>query len=363
VPRGHAPQPRISSSQHTLDHDNCPACEASRDAAENGATLKSLTFIEAGSLWLESRKRISDRTRHDYQQYIHALSFFFGKLTLSQIHIGHINEYQRARVAGEIPGLKRAAATRTNHELGVMEQILKRAGLWKGKIGDWYEPLPMPKEGPGFAMEEVEERHLFATAATEPRWLVAYCCSLITANTTAGPGEIRNLRLCDVDLPAANIRIVEGAKNGYRVRDLPLNDAAFWAVTQLLERAEDKGAYLPTHYLLPHRAHTRKSKPDPTRPMGSWKKAWGSLRREAGKRYPRLSGLRMYDLRHQIITKLLENPDVSEKTVEALAGHISDRMKDRYSHIRTQAKRAAVDAIRMAPQKVGPQLVTMPQKA
>lgn len=325
--------------------------------------MRSLPFEQAAVIWLESRKRISDRTRHDYRQYIHALECFFRGVKLSRIHIGNINEYQRARIAGEIPGLKRAAATRTNHELGVLEQVLKRAGLWKGKIGDWYEPLAMPKEGPGFAMDEIEERHLFATAAREPRWLVAYCASLITANTTAGPGEIRNLRLCDIDLAASTIRIVEGAKNNGRVRDLPLSEGAFWAVSKLLDRAEDKGCCLPTHYLLPHRAYSRKTKPDPTRPMGSWKKAWGSLRSEAGKTFPRLAGLRMYDLRHQSITKLLERADVADKTVEALAGHISERMKDRYSHIRTQAKRDAVAKINIGPQSVGPMLVKSPKKA
>ena len=38
----------------------------------------------------------------------------------------------------------------------------------------------------------------------------------------------------------------------------------------------------------------------------------------------------MYDLRHHAITALLENPHVSEETVEAIAGHISREMKKRY---------------------------------
>ena len=55
-----------------------------------------------------------------------------------------------------------------------------------------------------------------------------------------------------------------------------------------------------------------------------------------------LPGLRMYDLRHHCITSLLEDPRVSEETVEAIAGHVSRRMMKRYSHIRSAAKRAAV---------------------
>jgi hypothetical protein len=50
----------------------------------------------------------------------------------------------------------------------------------------------------------------------------------------------------------------------------------------------------------------------------------------------------MYDLRHHCITELLENPNHSQQTVQAIAGHVSRRMMKRYSHIRSAAKRAAV---------------------
>jgi hypothetical protein len=75
-------------------------------------------------------------------------------------------------------------------------------------------------------------------------------------------------------------------------------------------------------------------------------KAWYSLRSEVAKKYPRLAKLRVYDLRHNAITKMLENPNISEEVIEDLAGHsISSKMKKRYSQIRMDAKRKAVDAI------------------
>jgi integrase len=60
-----------------------------------------------------------------------------------------------------------------------------------------------------------------------------------------------------------------------------------------------------------------------------------------------LAGLHIsaYSFRHYAITKLLENPDVSEETAEAIAGHISHCMKRRYSHTRVEVKRAAVEAL------------------
>ena len=36
---------------------------------------------------------------------------------------------------------------------------------------------------------------------------------------------------------------------------------------------------------------------------------------------------------------------VSEGTIKSLAGHVSKRMLERYSHIRTHAKRAAIKAL------------------
>ncbi len=44
-----------------------------------------------------------------------------------------------------------------------------------------------------------------------------------------------------------------------------------------------------------------------------------------------------------------EHPDVSEESVEAVAGHISRQMKKRYSHVRLAARRAAVCTIDGSP--------------
>ncbi len=78
---------------------------------------------------------------------------------------------------------------------------------------------------------------------------------------------------------------------------------------------------------------------DLKRPMGSWQKAWGGACRKAGVRF------RWHDLRHTFISRLAENPNVSEATIRSLAGHVSERMLQRYSHIRAQAKQAAIASL------------------
>jgi hypothetical protein len=54
--------------------------------------------------------------------------------------------------------------------------------------------------------------------------------------------------------------------------------------------------------------------------------------------------IQFHDLRHTCITKLAES-QASEHTLMAIAGHVSRKMIEHYSHIRMEAKRAALDAI------------------
>ena len=78
---------------------------------------------------------------------------------------------------------------------------------------------------------------------------------------------------------------------------------------------------------------------DLSRPIGSWNTAWYTVRRKTEIHY------RWHDLRHTFVSRLAENPNVSEETIRALAGHVSQRMLQRYSHIRVQPKKAAIASL------------------
>jgi integrase len=317
-----------------------------------------LTFTEAAALWLGSRQnKLSPVTVGHYSAYMKSLGTFFGEMRLCDIHIGNINEYQRLRQE-EIrtspqhkhskrgrPADNTDGASRINHEFSALAQIMKRGGLWDA-IAKFYEPLPLPHEGPGIALTPEEEAHVFEVASSNKRWFLAYCADLLSNATATGPGEIRFLRLRDIhlDLPAFDVH--ERVKNGFRVRRVPCNDDAVWALQQLVDRALRLGAHLPEHFLLPHRAHAKGARPDPTRPMGSWKKAHYAIRKEAAKKFPRLATLRRYDFRHNATTKMLENPEISERTIEEFIGHrLGSKTKEKYSHIRMEARRHAAASL------------------
>lgn len=320
------PLPQQTNLTHTDNHLNCPACDQARARKIEPATLGALTLKVAAPIWLaDHRAGIADKTYRDYVGFIKVLEGFFGEHRLSSIHIGHIDTYIDKR--------KQTVTNSTiRHELTTLQQILNRAGLWT-EIEKFYKP-PRIAKSKGIAMTQEQEKLLFTAAALKPRWKVAYCCSLLTATTTAGPGELTHVHLGDIDHKLRTVHLWDGLKNVNRERMIALNDTAWWAVTELIKRAKKKGSTATHHFLLPGRP--KKGPYDPEKPMGSWKKAWASLTAEAG-----MPTLRMYDLRHHCITKLLENPDISERTVIEMAGHVSKSMLRRYSHVRLKAKREA----------------------
>jgi integrase len=86
---------------------------------------------------------------------------------------------------------------------------------------------------------------------------------------------------------------------------------------------------------------------DPTRHVKSWRSAWRTLTKKAG-----LSGFRFHDLRHCAITQLAEN-GTSDSTIMAIAGHVSRRMLERYSHVRMEAKWTAMEALAVSTKTAG----------
>ena len=63
--------------------------------------------------------------------------------------------------------------------------------------------------------------------------------------------------------------------------------------------------------------------------------------------------MRLHDLRHTAVTKLAEC-GASDETIMAIAGHVSRRMLQHYAHIRTEAKRKALEAIATPPAPIPP---------
>ena len=291
--------------------------------------------------WLDDRKKlVAHQTWRIDKGALKPLQRFFGQRRLCDITADDIRAYQIER--------KSAVGNRQiNLEVKTVRQILRRHKLW-ARLADDYTRMSENTQGPGRALSDEEERRLFSTARTNPRWQAAYYAALLASNTTARGCELKGLKLQDVDLIEGIMKVRRATtKNDAGCRVVPLNDTAKWTVARLLERSAVLGATKPEHYLFPASRfrHTKESKSvagagyDPNSHQKTWTTAWRSLTKEAG-----LRGLRFHDLRHHCITRLAEK-GVPEQTLMAIAGHISRQMLEHYSHVRMQAKREAVKAI------------------
>ena len=302
-----------------------------------------LAFPEAAEKYLASRKlELAKSSLAKETQLLVKLKQFFVTTRLNRISVEQVLSYREWRASQDCgPAI-------INMEVGVLRRILKRAKLWH-TMADDIKPLKEPPTA-GRVLTPSEESLLLATATGKPEWETAYLAAILALNTTMRGCEIRGLRWEDVDLDAKTLTIRK-SKTQAGMRVIPLTHDAIEVFLQLRKRSEMFEPVEPAHYIFAsfkpvgqfrgkEMVGSRMTQFDPTTPIGSWKKAWRKLTEKAG-----LSGLRFHDLRHHAITELLTNPNISIQTTKSIAGHVSQRMVDRYAHIRLDAKRNALESL------------------
>jgi integrase len=191
----------------------------------------------------------------------------------------------------------------------------------------------------GKAMTEEQETRLLAACETNPLLRAVVCLAL---NTALRKNENRTLRWSQLDLVQRTLSVGRTKTEGGSGRVIPLNSLAYAALVRWASRFPDADS---DDYVFPsceaagiEREHPDVTRIDTSRPIKSWRSAWRAALQRAGLQ------LRFHDLRHTCITKLAEG-QASEQTLMAIAGHVSRKMLEHYSHARMVAKRAAVDAI------------------
>lgn len=340
-------------------------------------------LTEIFDLYLEERKTDAcESTVKKERQFLRPVVKALGDLTLREITGDVILKYRADRKA---LGL---ANVTINIEIGALRRILKRGKLWQ-RMADDVKPLKEQPSEVGRALSPEQKKKLLETASSNPQWELAYCAAMLALNTTMRACEIRHLKWSDVDLLEKRITIHRSKTSaGHRV--IPLNPSAMFAFQKLRERAKKLASNSPEHYLFPACENWRVN---PSKPMVSWREAWRrltkaaqtlivlerafarpslfekpetrtDLERMAKKRRFKeivrwlqekapeladdckkgLARLRFHDLRHHAITELAEHGE-ADLTIMSIAGHISRRMLEHYSHIRMEAKRQALDAL------------------
>jgi site-specific recombinase XerD len=119
-------------------------------------------------------------------------------------------------------------------------------------------------------------------------------------------------------------------------RVIPLNETAIAAMeVHAAWYTRRFGHCRPEWYVFP----AGKGQPnDPTRPVTTLRTAWTKVRDKA-----KVVG-RWHDNRHTLVTELSES-GAGDEVIMSIAGHVSRAMLSRYSHVRMEAKRRALDEI------------------
>ena len=344
---------RYRESLDTTDWRQAQAQEKEliRRAAEGKLTATSqqfsrLPFTAAADRYNADRlAHLAPRTIATEKERLKPLRTFFATVPLTRISEDTVLRYVAHRKA-------KGAANRTvNMELGILRRILKRAKRWH-LLCDDVELLP-ERHNIGRALQHAEKVTLLKIAASRPEWQIARLAATLALNTTMRACEIRGLQWRDIDFTARTLTI-RRSKTEAGERLIPLNTSAWAAVLELRKRAMlmFDSEPRPDWFLFPHgegqgpvvQPKNRPGplasvKPDPTKPIITWRTAWRRLTKEAG-----LGGLRFHDLRHHAITELAES-SASDQTIMSISGHVSPKMLAHYSHVRLDAKRAALQAL------------------
>jgi len=253
----------------------------------------------------------------------------FGRIACDRITAAHVHQLQ---IGIKNDGLKN---TYNNLILGATMRVLRFAKVWRRIRDDVSRVSERDSKPVARVLKPEEKRRLFEFAKSNPNWATTYAAALIAASTTARGADLRGLRWSDIDL-FEGVMAIPDSKSEAGKRRIPLMPDAMLGYRILLERATKLGISGPEFYVFPACEHGHI---DGTRPQKTWRTSWRNLTRAAG-----LRGLRFHDLRHQCITELLED-GAPEATVLSIAGHVSRKMMEHYSHIRMEAKRKALSGL------------------
>ena len=299
---------------------------------------KPMLFSSAAREHLDAKKgEVKASTLRIESKNIDHLLPFFGKLLLIDISAKDITEYQRGR------STEGAAGATINLEVGTLRAILMRQRLWANIQPD-VKKRP-ERDDVGVALDaDAEERLMAACLASRSRLL--WPAVVLALNTGLRRSELFGLHWKQIDFVNWIIRVGESKTRAGRHREVPLNSRARRAIqtwaAQFPDRADD-------HFVFPSERvgaggdnlDASISSTEPSKAVGTLKTAWQTAKKAAKVE------ARWHDLRHTAVTRLLENGQTLPMVASIMGWSPSTtvRMAQRYGHISTDARRAAMESM------------------
>jgi integrase len=273
--------------------------------------------------------------KHESRTYaVYALGHvtdLIGKKLIVEITPTVVKRYQMNRLA------EKAAPKTINDEVMLLLRLcgeqgdLIRAKLRREKSLKLRLP---PSPGRAYTADQKARMLEEAQKLRTPQMSAALALDL---NTGLRDKELRQIRWEQIDLIHRKALTVGKSKSDAGTgRVIPLNETAIAALkTHASWYIGRFGECRPEWYVFAFGTPLPK---DPTRPITSFKTAWTKVRKMAG-----VTG-RWHDNRHTLVTELAES-GAGDEVIMSIAGHVSRAMLSRYSHVRMEAKRRALDEI------------------
>ena len=173
-------------------------------------------------------------------------------------------------------------------EASTLRMMMKAARLW-GAISEDVRMLPERRDV-GKALMPDEEARLFEACRESPQPSL-YTAVVIYCNTGLRNAELRRARWSQVDLLKAEFQVGKSKTASGEGRIIPLNQAALGAFKDWKSRWPDAkpGDYVfPTEKLVykgagaPDQGVMTHYNVDPAKPLGAWKRAWSTAKKQAG---------------------------------------------------------------------------------
>ncbi len=254
-----------------------------------------------------------------------------GKKLVVEITPAVVKRYQRNRLA------EQAGPKTINDEVLLLLRLCGDQGdLIRAKLRREKSLKLKTPPSPGRAYTADEKARMLAEAQ-KLRSKNIYPALVVDLNCGLRDKELRELKWQQIDLIHKKTLTVGKSKTEAGTgRVIPLNETVLAALqahaSWYLERF---GECNPEWYVF---AAGKGQPNDPTAPVSTLKTAWTKVRDNAG-----VVG-RWHDNRHTLVTELAES-GAGDEVIMSIAGHVSRAMLSRYSHVRLEAKRRALDEI------------------
>jgi len=191
----------------------------------------------------------------------------------------------------------------------------------------------------GRALSSDEKQQLLVAAdkSRSPNLKTLIRAALLTG---ARAGELTALRWKQIDFEVKTFTVGKAKTKAGTGRIIPMNGELFAIMSAHAAWFTNTfGETDPEHCVFPFGSPLPS---DPTRPTVEIKTAWNTIRTNAG------VNCRWHDLRHTACSDMNEG-GVSEALQLAIFGWSSRRMVERYSHVRTEARREAMNSLSLKP--------------